>query len=311
LRDHVGAELAVPLAQERTAIAAQAFRGAATNHAANRDAMLRNLVQRATLDPNDTLLGGGVETYHAMIDDAVARGYLTADDALAEKRRGALALCEGTYAAMARRDPQRALRELHGEADGHPLLVHLPQDRKDALIHKARQRKDANQTDAELGMLRQHQNERHAFDQAEASVVADLAGDAPSVTANAILDNAVLSSEARQRLLGAAARQNESEPAASVSQATTLGLLDRIRRPQGDAARINTIGPIVDIVSPALKPGPPRTCFPNPQKQSRQGCLTLSLQGGAGSRHRRPEWRLCNIVPIADIRNSASLNRVD
>jgi hypothetical protein len=246
LRDRARAELAMPLAQERAAIAAQAFRGAATNHAANREAMLRNLVQRATLDPNDTLLGGGVEAYHAMIDDAAARGYLAADDALAEKRRGALALCEGTYAAMARRDPQRAINELQGEADGHPLLVHLPGERKDALIQAAQQREAANQTDAELTVRRHQENERRASDQAEAAIIADLACDTRSVTANAILDNTALRPEARQHLLGAAARQNEPEPATPVSQATTLKLLDRIRRPAGDAGRIDLIGPVVE-----------------------------------------------------------------
>ena len=45
------------------------------------------------------------------------------------------------------------------------------------------------------------------------------------VTANAILNNAALSPEARRRLLDAAARQNEPEPAAEVSRGTTLALL--------------------------------------------------------------------------------------
>src|SRR5580704_12793635 len=46
LRDHVRDQLITSLTQEQAAVAAQAFRGAVENHAANRDAMLRNLVQR-------------------------------------------------------------------------------------------------------------------------------------------------------------------------------------------------------------------------------------------------------------------------
>jgi hypothetical protein len=246
LRDRVQTDLLPTLAKERAAIANQAFRGAVEQHAANRDAMLRTLLQRQSLDPNDALLGGGTDAYHAMIDDAVGRGYLSADDALAEKRRGALALCEGEYAIMARRDPARAISELQGETDGHPLLAHLPQERKEALIEEARQRQAANGMDAEVADQRREQQERRASDEAEGATVADLFGNSPSVTGNAILDNAALSEDARQRMLGAVARQNQPEPDASASQTTALDLLDRIRRPDGDAEKITGIGPLVE-----------------------------------------------------------------
>jgi hypothetical protein len=245
LRDRVQTDLLPTLAKERAAVANQASRTAVQQHAANRDTMLRNLLQRQSLDPNDALLGGGTDAYHAMIDDAVGRGYLSADEALAEKRRGALALCEGEYVAMARRDPDRAIRKLRGEADGHPLLVHLPQERKDALIREAQQRLAANGMDAELADVRRQQQERRASDEAESAIVANLFGDCPSVTANAILDNTALSEEARQRLLTAAERQKRSEPTAQVSQAATLSLLDSVRRRHGDEQRIADLSPII------------------------------------------------------------------
>jgi hypothetical protein len=246
LRERVQTDLVPTLAKERAAIANHASRSAAGQHAANRDTMLRNLLQRQSSDRNDALLGGGTDAYHAMIDDAVGRGYLSADEALAEKRRGALALCEGECAAMARRDPVRATRELQGEADGHPLLAHLAPESKDALIRQAHLRLVAIGLDADLADMRQQQRERRASDEAESAIVADLFGDSPSVTANAILDNTALSEDARQRMLGAVARQNQPEPDAQVSQATTLALLDRIRRPNGDAQKITGIGPLVE-----------------------------------------------------------------
>jgi hypothetical protein len=243
LRDRVQTDLLPTLAKERAAIADQASRSAVQQHAANRETMLHNLLQRQSLDPNDALLGGGTDAYHAMIDDAVGRGHLSADEALAEKRRGALALCEGEYAAMARRDPDRAIREL--EADGHPLLAHLPQERKDTLIRQAQLRLAANGMDAELADMRRQQQERRASDEAESAILANLFGDSPSVTANAILDNTALSQDARQRMLGAVARQNQPEPEAQVSQAATLSLLDSVRRRHGDEQRIADLSPII------------------------------------------------------------------
>jgi hypothetical protein len=139
LREHVRGKLAVPLAQESAAIQNQSFRGAADAHAASRGRYLGNLVQHITPDPNDSLLTGGIDSLHSAIDDAVTRGFLTPEQALAEKRRSALALAAGQYARMSRVDPERAVRELESPEGGHPLLAQLPQPLKDALIQQARE----------------------------------------------------------------------------------------------------------------------------------------------------------------------------
>src|SRR5262249_52280644 len=102
LREHVRARLAVPLAQESAAIENQAFHGTAAAHAASRDRYLRNLIEHITLDPDDHLFTGGVDSLHSAIDDAVARGFITSEQALEEKRRSALALAAGHYARMSR-----------------------------------------------------------------------------------------------------------------------------------------------------------------------------------------------------------------
>ena len=282
LRERVQRDLLPTLAKERADIAGQAWRAGVEQQAAHRDTVLRNLLQRQSLDANDALLGGGIDAYQAMIDDAVGRGYLSADAALAEKRRAALALCEGAYAAMARRDPARALRELRGEADGNPLLAHLPQERKDDLIRQAELRQTSNAIDVDVANRRQQEEARRGSDEAEAAVVADLIGDSPSVTANAILDNTVLSEEARQRLLGAVARQNQGEPGASFSQATTLDLLDRIRRPEGDAEKITGIGPLVEAYNRGKLT---RADFHSAAKQ----LANASMPGGATLPRRRRE----------------------
>jgi hypothetical protein len=109
LREHVRSKLAVPLAQENAAVQNQAFRGAADAHAASRGRYLDNLVQHITLDPNDSLLTGGVDSLHSAIDDAVTRGFLTPEQALEEKRRTALTLTAGQYAGSTRRGPSESL----------------------------------------------------------------------------------------------------------------------------------------------------------------------------------------------------------
>jgi hypothetical protein len=293
LRDHVARNLAPALAYERAAMQDKASRGAAQSHAVNRDAMLLNLVQRRGLDPNDMLLGGGIDAYHMMIDDAAARGYLSADDALAEKRRGALALCEGTYVAMARRDPGRAIRELQGAVDGHPLLVHLPQERKDALIGAARQRQAANAIDAGLAAQRQEEQAKRTSDDAEAAIVNDLVGDQPSTTANTVLDNAALSADARQRLLGAVEHRRHPEPITRTSNATALGLLDRIRRVSDEPQRIASLARLVIAYNEG------RLSRSDLQYVTRQLAEAGTPEGQSLARDRRDFTNLCKplIVP--------------
>src|SRR5215471_514896 len=111
LREHVRSNFAVPLAQESAAIEKQALRGAADAHAASRAKYLHNLVQRITLNPDDSLIAGGVNALHSAIDDAASRGFLTPEQASEEKRRDALELCVGQYDRMSRVDPERAIRE--------------------------------------------------------------------------------------------------------------------------------------------------------------------------------------------------------
>jgi len=246
LREHVRRNLAVPLAQEGAAIQNQAFRGAADAHAASRDKYLHNLVQHITLDPNDSLIAGGVDSLHAAIDDAVTRRFLTPEQAVEEKRHAALALCAGEYARMGRLDPERAIRELEAPESGHPLLARLPQPLKDSLLRDARQRLDNNLKDAVHDAIRHQQETERASDQAEGEIVANLTGDNPTLTRNDISDRQQLTQGAKTYMLAVADRTALPDPDAATSNAAALRLLDRIRLRDTDPDRISGLHPIYD-----------------------------------------------------------------
>jgi hypothetical protein len=246
LREHMRARLAVPLAQENAAIQNQAFRGAAAAHAASRDRYLQNLLQHASLDPGDSLFAGGVNSLHAAIADAVARGFLTPQQAADEKRRAALALVGGEYDRMSRVDPERAIRELETPGAGHPLLPQLPPDVRAALIRKARESQTNAVKDADHAALRRAQESRRASDEAEIAIVADLTGDRPTLTRAAIAANPALTGAAKAHMLAIADRTAAPDPDETSSAVTARGLLDRIRLRDGDPSRIAGAGDIYD-----------------------------------------------------------------
>src|SRR5215467_2083792 len=246
LREHVRSNLVAPLAQESAAIQNQAFRGAANAHAASRARYLRNLVAHITLNPNDSLIAGGVDSLHATIDDAVTRGFLTPEQAWEEKRRCALALCSGQYARMSRVDPERAIRELELSEAGHPLLADLPQQLKDSLIRQAREQQENNLKDAEHAALRHQQEIRHASDQAESEIVSNLLGEKPTLTRADIADNQTLTQRAKTYMLALEDRIENPDPEAVISSAAARRLLDRIRLPDKDRSKVVNLDPIYD-----------------------------------------------------------------
>jgi hypothetical protein len=246
LREHVRAGLAVPLAQENAAIRNQAFRGAASAHAASRDRYLQNLIAHASMDSDDSLFAGGVNSLHGAIDDAVARGFLTPEQAADEKRRAALALVGGEYDRMSRADPERAIRELETPGQGHPLLAQLRPEVKAALIHNAREQQAIAARDADHAMLRRAQESRRASDEAENAAVDDLTGDRPTLTRTAIAAHPALTGAAKAHLFAIADRTAVPDPDETSSAVAARGLLDRIRLPDGDPSRIAAAGDLYD-----------------------------------------------------------------
>ncbi len=259
LRAQVLADLRAPLAQEHAAVQDQAFRGAAAAHADARQAYLQDLIAHSSLNPDDAVMAGGINAYHAMIDNAVDRGFQSPEGAAAEKRSAALALCAGDYAAMARRDPARAVRELSfaeneagqgGDdreiAGGHPLLGALPEDQRKALLLAGQEREDANRIDAERAPVLAEQQRQRTSDEAERAIIGDLANDGSSVTANAVLDNAALTPEAKQRLAAALARSTQPAPPADASATEAQEILANVRRPERDDREIAATAPLID-----------------------------------------------------------------
>jgi hypothetical protein len=246
LREHVRVQLAAPLAQENAAIQSQAFRGAAAAHAASRERYLRNLVQHASLDPGDSLFAGGVDSLHSAIDDAVARGFLTPEQAAAEKRRAALELLAGEYGRMSKVDPERTIRELETPGSGHPLLPQLPQAAKDALIAQAREQQANAIKDADHAALRRAQESQRASDQTEDEIATNLTGDNPTLTRAEISANQKLTGTAKARMLALADRTSVPDPDETSSHVAARGLLDRIRLLDGDPSRIASPGEIYD-----------------------------------------------------------------
>lgn len=246
LREHVRARLAAPLAQENAAIENQAFRGAAAAHAASRERYLRNLVQHSSLDPDDSLFAGGVDSLHSAIDDAVARRFLTPEQAADEKRRDSLELLAGEYARMSRVDPERAIRELEAPGSGHPLLPQLRQDLKESLIAQAREQQANNIKDADHAALRRAQENQRASDETENEIVANLLSDKPTLTRADISANQKLTGAAKSYMLALEDRAAAPDPDETASNVTARGLLDRIRLRDGDPNRIASPREIYD-----------------------------------------------------------------
>src|SRR5258708_37921328 len=246
LRETVRSTLAGRLGKESAAIQSQAFGGAADAHVASRGRYLGNLVQHITLDPNDSLLTGGVDSLHSAIDDAVTRGFLTPEQALEEKRRGALALAAGQYARMSRVDPERAIRELESPEGGHPWLAQLPEPLKDSLIQQAREQQSNNLKDAQHAALRRGREIQRTSDGAENETVANLMSEKPTLTRAAISDDQRLAPTSKVYMLALEDRAAAPDPEATTSNVTARGLLDRIRLRDSDPNKIASLDQVYD-----------------------------------------------------------------
>jgi hypothetical protein len=232
LRDRFQTAMGLHVAKESAPIREQAFRGAASAHAASRESLLQNLERHSSLDPDDTLYAGGIDSYHAAIDDAVAKGYLAPNAALAEKRNAALRLGVAHYGLMARVDPDRAARELEAEESPNPNVRFFPDEVKTELLARARSNQQARQIDTERDATLSAQQRRHTEAQATREYLKAAFEGSPGI-ADAIANDDTLSPDTRNRLLATVTRTLLPDTPPAVSNANTLKLLARLR---GDAA---------------------------------------------------------------------------
>lgn len=234
-----------PLMQEARNVSRHAFQAAADAHAAHRAQLLQQLEQNLGADPDDALSIAATENIHSNIDDAVDKRFITPEQAAAEKKAGALRLTVANYKTLAQADPARAIEELTADESPHPLVQYLSPETRELLVTQAQDNLRAGQVDAERTERLDAEQRQRASDQAETDTLKGLFSGQPGI-AGAIANNEILTPEARERLLATTERTLQPDPPAAVSNATALKLLDRIRRDDGDAEKINDRTPILE-----------------------------------------------------------------
>jgi hypothetical protein len=245
LREKYRAVMARHFAGEHASITDQAFRGKADAAGAAIAADRQNLV--ATTSPDgDALHNAKIEVHNALIDTAEQNGYLGHEAALQEKRRSANDIAVAKYRQMGRLDPERTIAELDQPDSPNAIVQLLPAETREGLIAHARDNQRARQLDAERAAYLGAQQARRASDDAEGAIMHDLLADNPAVTVSGIVDHDALTPAAKQRLTAIAARVTQPDPAAQDSNAAAAKLIDRIRRPDGDAEKISDMTPIID-----------------------------------------------------------------
>lgn len=133
------------------------------------------------------------------------------------------------------------------QAQRHPTIYDamdpLPRER---LLKQMYGVRDAMTLDESRRMELEKKKAAAASDKTEADMLKDLYGDNPTVTAKAIVNSDVLTREAKERMIGVATRANKPDPLSQVSHDTTMSLLDRARRPDGDPSKLTTLQPVYD-----------------------------------------------------------------
>jgi hypothetical protein len=246
LRERFQNAMGVHVAQEGAAISQQAFQGAADAHAARREEFLQHIERNSSLDPNDALLAGGIDAVHAQINDAVARGYLTPEAALSEKRNAALRIGIAHYKLMARVDPERTVSELGSPDSPNPNVQFFPDAVKQGLLAQAQGNQRARQVDAERAERLKAQGRQRASDEAETRIVSDLVGDRPTVTTDDIVNNEALAPAAKPYMVAVAERAAKPDPPATISNITARQLLDRVRLQDRNPDKIANLNPVYD-----------------------------------------------------------------
>ncbi len=245
LRDRFRAVIGQHFATQHASIAEQAFRGRSDAAAAAIDTDRQHLVNTTDAD-GDLLHNAKIEVHNALIDTAERNGYLGHEAALQEKRRSANDIAVAKYRQMGRSDPDRAIGELAEPNNPNPIAQFLPAETREGLIAQARANQQAQRLDADRALRLKAQRVQRVSDEAENATLKDLLGENPTVTATGIANSDTLTPAARQRMSGVAARALQPEPLATVSNATAVDLLDRIRRPDGDPEKIGDMAPIIE-----------------------------------------------------------------
>ena len=244
-RLHYYDSLHAPLMQEARNVSRQAFQGAADAHAAHREQLLTQIEQNLSTDPDDALSTAAIDSVHSNIDDAVDKRFITPDAALAEKKAAALRIAAAGYRKRAAEDPARAIDELMADESPNPLVKHLASATHDALVALAQNNLTARMVDGERNTALDAKTRSAAAYGTERTYIDEAFAGTPHL-GRGVANDYTLTPESRGRLLLMLRRTAQPDPPAAVSQATTLALLDRIGRDDGDPEKISDRAPVLD-----------------------------------------------------------------
>jgi hypothetical protein len=132
------------------------------------------------------------------------------------------------------------------QAPGSAIAKFIPGDQQEAIANGAKRELYAAGVDEERAARLDKHRAQLVSDQTENDLLKDIYSDNPQTTAQSIVGNDKLTREAKERMIGVVSRANKPDPMSRVSQQTSMELLDRIRKPEGDPERVTTVNPIYD-----------------------------------------------------------------
>ena len=113
-------------------------------------------------------------------------------------------------------------------------------------VYQYFQAKESERIDQEQTRIRAERERKGASESAENSIIQNLTGENPTLTATQIGAMDSLTPDAKLRMLSFARTVTKSEPLARESHGTLLGIMERMALPQEDPMRISSIDQITD-----------------------------------------------------------------
>lgn len=101
-------------------------------------------------------------------------------------------------------------------------------------------------TQQEFAEAADRKSRQMASDNAENATLKDIYSDKPTMTVSSILNNPALLREAQERMINVMGRVTNPDPIARVSAQTSMGLIDAMRKPDGDPEKLTDQSPIFD-----------------------------------------------------------------
>jgi len=210
--------------------------------------MSNSMSNTAMTDPSSVphLLEGINSSVGAMVDSspylkgaAGARARME----LTEKMREGIVEAGAIGAIQRAADPEAEAKKW---GERYPQFI--SGDKLKALSANARQQMRADRADENNTRVLQEREAAKASDKRETEYLQKLYSDDPKelsqVSTKAVVNDPTLSRTAKERMIGVINREFKPETAAQASNTNAMGYLDRLRRPEGDPDRIDSLEPL-------------------------------------------------------------------